>query len=162
MGTRASAGSKDRERRAGPAGARAECVSPCDLAPGPDLGGGRGLRPAGARENSPSGCERAGREDVVGLAGGRVGREAAPREAVQGPQGDRSGFPAASPAPTAGLASGGGGDQRAALRVSSDISSGWEGSRCSAEPGQRAGVIKEPGSSQPLIWDPDADRLGPG
>ena len=98
----------------------------------------------------------------MGLAGGRVGREAAPREAVQGPQGDRSGFPAASPAPTAGLASGGGGDQRAALRVSSDISRGWEGSRYSAEPGQRAGVIKEPGSSQPLIWDPDADRLGPG
>ena len=127
MGTRASAGSKDRERRAGPAGVRAECVSPCDLAPGPDWGGGRGLRPAGAPESSPSGCERAGRGDAVGLAGGRVGREAAPREAVQGPQGDRSGFPAASPASTAGLASGGGGGQRAALRVSSDISSGWEG-----------------------------------
>lgn len=110
-GDEGDAGSKDRERRAGPAGARAECVSPCDLAPGPDWGGGRGLWPAGARERSPSGCERAGRGDAVGLAGGWVGREAAPGEEVQGPQGDRSGFPAASPAPTAGLASGRGGGQ---------------------------------------------------
>lgn len=74
-GTRATLGARDRERRAGPAGARAECVSPCDLAPGPDWGGGRLCRP-GREESSPSGCERAAAGIAVGLAGGRVSREA--------------------------------------------------------------------------------------
>lgn len=80
---------------------------------------------------------------------GRAGQEAAPGGAAEGPTGACWVSQMPSRAPAAKLASEGGGRAGGGpLRVSSDISRVWESS-CSAEPGQRAGVIvPEAGWSQ--------------
>lgn len=121
-------------------------VSRCDPHRGPGWSGGRGLGPAGrGRASAP----RQGAGTPRTLPGaGLVARRR--REGPPSVPGEPAPLSQLLPlAPTAGLASGGG--RQAPLRVSSDISSGWEGSRCTPEPGQRAGMIKEPGPSQQLI-----------
>lgn len=102
--------------------------------------------------STPAGalCPAASYEDAVApCPRGRACQEAAPGGATEGPRGARWVSQMPSPAPTAKLASEGGGRAGGGpLRVSSDISRVWEAS-CSAELGQRAGVIvPESGWSQ--------------
>ena len=136
-GARARAGGKDRERRA-----RGGMCLPAIWSVGrAGVEGGGSGRPVRGGQVLPVGARAGGR--ATGTAWALPGAGPAARRRREEPPrvpGEPSPVSQLLPRPPPQ-----GGGQRAPLRVSSDISSGWEGSRCTAEPGQRAGMIKEPG-----------------
>lgn len=131
------------ERRAG----GGQPPSNLDCEPGGGAWGRRGLRGGGSgpQPQRASGLRRGAPRGRCGPGrGGRAGRAEAPGGAakVPGEHALVSQLPPRPPPP--GWRRGGRGGRGTPLRVSSDISSGWEGSRCTAEPGSRARSIKEP------------------
>lgn len=139
----------------------------------PGAGGGRGVDGAERARGGRTGEARAGCLPAIWTASGAGARARGPgvrvasvgarlgdavawaegaglgarrrREGPPGSLGSPLWFPSCLPGPQSRAGVGAGGGAGTPLRVSSDISSGWEGSRCTAEPGQRARLITEPG-----------------